>query len=674
VQAPPNTVRQPAEKAILLRLMIYLCAGIAIFRDLRNFVICARHADVGLWPMLDDSTLTHALALTPLPSLVVDARSGDILMHNALAEPLFAAPLAGRNLSGFLSSKRSRVAVFLEATLHFGSYLDTTLAFHRADGTALRLQTYGTALSDGGAPTVLLTFLDLEAQERRQRASDQDAHLKAGLLQWQSFYGFFKEVEAQNRLILDAAGEGIYGINAEGKATFVNRAAQDMLGWDAEDLIGRELHSIIHHHHLNGDVFPPDECPIYHTFRKDKTQRVENDAFWRKDGKPILVEYVSTPIYDQNLLAGAVVIFRDVTERKENERKLREALAEVEALRQELEQENDYLLTEIRSERSHMGIVGRSAAIRNLNAQIDLVAGTATNILITGASGTGKSLAVSAIHEASNRRKRPLVKLDCSATARHTLDADFFGYRKGAFRGAVRDTAGQIALAQNGTLHIDEVSELPPDFQAKLMNVLQDGTYRRLGDTTDIPVSLTIVSTTARDLQAEVAAGRFRQDLYFALSVFPIRCDPLKQRPDDIPYLAQHFLDLATRRLRLPAARLSRANIDALLGYDWPGNVRELQNVIERAAILARGGKLRFRFEDPSDTAPRPEGQILSDADIRRIERENLVACLRRCKGRVSGAAGAASLLGLPPTTVYSRVKALGIARAEWYDGIPAPG
>ena len=308
--------------------------------------------------MLDDSTLRDALSINPLPALLVDARAGRIEAHNSAAQALFGEGLKQKPLSDYLRSPRMEMAVFLEATLHFGSYLDTALSFQNQDGIDLRLQTYGTHLPETDMHCVMLTFLDLDAQERRQRASDQNAHYKAGLFEWQTVYGFFKEVEAQNRLILDAAGEGIYGINAEGKATFVNQAAQDMLGWDAKDLIGRELHSIIHHHHLNGDVFPPHECPIYDTFRKDKTQRVENDAFWRKDGKPILVEYVSTPIYDQNVLAGAVVIFRDVTERKENERKLREALAEVEDLRIALEQENDYLLTEIRSEPSHMGLVG----------------------------------------------------------------------------------------------------------------------------------------------------------------------------------------------------------------------------------------------------------------------------------------------------------------------------
>lgn len=618
--------------------------------------------------MACDSDLIFALNANPLAGVIIDPVSGQVLAQNTPAERLFAATLENRPLSECMSSPRVDAAVFFEATIHFGSYLDSGLTFQTANGEALRLQTYGSYLPTSEGQRIMLTFLDLTAQEREQYKAETNAHQKAGLFQWQSVFNFFQEVEAQNRLILDAAGEGIYGINAEGKATFVNQAAQDMLGWQAEDLIGRELHSIIHHHHLDGKVFPANQCPIYDTFRKDKTQRVENDAFWRKDGKPIMVEYVSTPIYDQNVLAGAVVIFRDVTERIENERKLRDALQEVEKLRLELEQENDYLLTEIRSERSHMGILGQSAAVRNLKMQIDLVAETSTNILITGVSGTGKSLAVSAIHEASNRRKRPLVKVDCSTSWTQAREAEFFGYRKGAFRGAARDTVGQIALAQNGTLHLEEVSTLPPDMQTKLMNVLQSGVYRRIGDAVETNVSLTIISTTTADLQAEVNAGRFRSDLFFALSVFPMRCEPLLHRTEDIPHLAQHFLELITQRLQLPPGRLSNANMEALKSYGWPGNVRELQNVIERAAILGQGGKLRFEFNTGSGSLAQQSDQIMTEAELRMMERTNLVNCLRRTQGRVSGVGGTAEILGLAATTVYSRIKSLHVDKDEWFE------
>lgn len=311
--------------------------------------------------MLDESAITLALATNPLPAVVLRADHDRIVACNSAADDLFGAAVANTSLQQFVTANPAEVAVYIEAVMYFGSYRSASIGFQRADGTPLWVQLFGTVLPDHPG-FVILSLLDLAEQERRNQRAETDAHQRAGLLQWQNVYGFFQEVERQNQLILDAAGEGIYGINAEGKATFVNRAAQEMLGWDAEDLVGRELHSIIHHHHLNGDPFPAHTCPIYKSFRMDETQRVENDAFWRKDGKPILVEYVSTPIYDQSVLAGAVVIFRDVTERKENERKLRHAMEEVESLRFQLEQENDYLLTEIRSQRPHAGIVGADPA------------------------------------------------------------------------------------------------------------------------------------------------------------------------------------------------------------------------------------------------------------------------------------------------------------------------
>jgi PAS domain S-box-containing protein len=610
-----------------------------------------------------DSEISFNLEYQPLATILIEALHGAIVSHNSEAARLFAADLTTASLGAVLQSPPVDMAIFLEAVLHFGRYTTATLLFARTDGQKLRVQTFGIRVSD---TQVMLSFLDLNAQEWRNQVAEHEANHRAGLMQWKNIHGFFREMEVQNQLILEAAGEGIYGINAEGKATFVNRAAQEMLGWNADDLIGQDLHQIIHHHHLNGDRFHAHECPIYDSFRRDKTVRVDDDAFWRKDGKPILVEYISTPIYDHGVLAGAVVIFRDVTERKENEKKLHRALEEVEKLRFQLEQENDYLLTEIRNVRSHTGIIGQSASIRNLNTQIDLVAHTQTNVLISGASGTGKGLTVSAIHEASNLAKRPLVRVNCSDIPTRSLETEMFGYRRGAFRGAVRDTTGKLALANNGTLHLDEVSDLPKAFQAKLIAVIQEGAFRRIGDTYDTPVSLRIVSTTARDLAAEVRAERFRQDLFFELGVLPIHCDALKDRPEDIPFLAQHFLERASSRLRLPLTRISKANIEALVAYNWPGNVRELENVIERAAILAQGGKLRIEFQSGLVAKVDDKEDIMSNTDLKRLERDNLVKCMRRSQGKVSGPTGAARLLELAPTTVYSRIKTLCISEADW--------
>ena len=594
----------------------------------------------------------------PLPTIVLNTETDQLVDHNDAAIRLLGTAALEVPFSQLLLSDHGRLVVFLDAVEYYGSYIDRTISLAGPDHNALRLQTYGVQCPSN---RVLLSFLDLDEHERRDRQTDQDAQQRAGLTKWQSIYGFFREVEAQNHLILEAAGEGIYGINAKGQATFVNRAAQEMLGWSADDLIGKDLHAIIHHKHLNGDHFPAHKCPIYASFRNDETVRIDDDVFWRKDGKPILVEYVSTPIYDHDVLAGAVVIFRDVTERRENERKLREAMAEVEELRDKLEQENDYLLTEIRTARPHTGVVGISPSVRKLNLQIDLAAKNDANVLVTGPAGSGKNLAVSAIHEASDRSKRPLVRVNCVGLSAQELAAELFGYRRGAYRGANRDTTGKLMLAHNGTLLLDEVAELPLDFQAKLSSVLADRTFRRLGDVVDHRIDMSIIATTTHDLMEEVRAGRFRQDLFFALSVFSIACTPLNDRLEDVPYLAKHFLERTTRRLRLPPTRLSNANIAKLTSYNWPGNVRELENVIERAAILAQGGKLKFDFALERGEAALDPKHILTHAQLKELERQNLKNALRRAGGKVSGKGGAAEILGLPATTTYSKLRSFGL-------------
>ena len=613
--------------------------------------------------MLDETESARLIANHPMPSLVLDTTCDRIVAANRAAERMLGEHAITEPFSRLIHTDLAVAAVFFDAVAHFGSFVERSIGLTGADGISLRVQTYG---AQHGPGRVLLSFLDLDEHDRRNQQAEREAQQSAGLSQWQNIYGFFREVEAQNHLILEAAGEGIYGINAKGQATFVNRAAQEMLGWSSDDLIGRELHSIIHHKHINGEHFPAHECPIYKSFRRDQTMRVEDDVFWRKDGKPILVEYVSTPIYDHNVLAGAVVIFRDVTERKENDRKLRDALAQVEDLKMKLEQENEYLLTEIRSARSHTGVVGVSPAIKALNAQIDLAARSDAHVLVSGPPGSGKSMTASAIHEASSQHRRPLVRINCDQEKAADLERELFGYRRGAFVGATRDTTGKLLMAHNGTLHLDEVAALPASVQTSLYDVLQTGTFRRLGDSTDAPVAAKVIATTSYNLLAEVRAGRFRQDLYFALNVLSIIHEPLRDRVQDIPYLARHFLDRTTRRLRLPKTTLTKANIATLQSYDWPGNVRELENVIERTAILAQGGRLQFDVQIGHSEAPFASDRVLTQQELRALEIENFENALRRAKGRISGKSGAAAILGIAATTAYSKAKALGITPAQF--------
>src|SRR4051794_32229237 len=347
------------------------------------------------------------------------------------------------------------------------------------------------------------------------------------------------------------------------------------------------------------------------------------------------------------------------------------AFERIEDLTRRLEQENEYLREEVTRAGAFGALVGRGPALEALARQIDLVAPTDAAVLILGESGTGKELVAREVHRQSGRTARPLIKVNCAAVPRELYESEFFGHARGAFTGALRDRAGRFELADGGTLFLDEVGEIPPELQAKLLRVLQEGELERVGEERTRRVDVRLIAATNRDLRAEAEAGRFRQDLFYRLSVFPIELPPLRRRVEDIPVLAEHFLALAARKLGRPKPRLTLADAQRLQRYGWPGNVRELQHVIERAVILAEG--IRPVIELPADPAaalpqarPSPlrdhSDRLLTDAEVRRLEADNIRAALRRTAGKVSGAGGAAELLGIRPTTLASRIKALGLS------------
>jgi PAS domain S-box-containing protein len=468
--------------------------------------------------------------------------------------------------------------------------------------------------------------------------------------------------EAMNQLILRAAGEGIYGVNAEGKTTFVNPAAERMLGWTAEELVGHDMHSIVHHTRPDGSRYPEHDCPIYAAFRDGAVHQVDTEVFWRKDGTPFWVEYTSTPIRHRGHVVGAVIVFRDITQRREADEKLRAAHEEVDRLRERLELENAYLQEEIRIEGNHHGIVGRSAAIQKILRQVELVAPTDATVLITGESGTGKELIARAIHDASKRCRRPLIRVSCATIPHELFESEFFGYAKDAFAGAVRDGVGRFELADGGTLFLDEVADMPIEMQGKVLRVLEDNNFERVGEQQTRTVDVRVIAATKRDLKQEVRRGRFREDLYFRLDVFPIESVPLRERRDDIPMLAAHFVQGEARKLKRDL-KLTEGDVRRLMQYDWLGNVRELENVIERAAILARHTRLRIDLPATRATAVAQTSadRLLTDDERRERDRANILAALESCGGKVFGRGGAAELLDVKPTTLASRIKALGI-------------
>ena len=347
------------------------------------------------------------------------------------------------------------------------------------------------------------------------------------------------------------------------------------------------------------------------------------------------------------------------------------AFEENERLKHQLELENTYLQEEVKEAKAFGDIVGESPALKHLLRQVEKVARTDATVLILGESGTGKELVAREIHRHSRRNQRPLIRVNCASIPRELYESEFFGHVKGAFTGALKDRAGRFEAADGGTLFLDEVGEIPQELQSKFLRVLQEKQYERVGEEKTRTVDVRIIAATNRNLKKDVETGRFRQDLYYRLNVFPLEVVPLRKRKEDIPLLAAHFLEQASRRLNLPAARLTRAHIIELQSYDWPGNVRELQNIIERALILAQNGLLNFDFskvetKTPTVVTPAASGQpsaILTDAEFQQRERDNVLAALNQARWKIHGPGGAAELLGLKPTTLISRMKRLGLKK-----------
>ena len=348
------------------------------------------------------------------------------------------------------------------------------------------------------------------------------------------------------------------------------------------------------------------------------------------------------------------------------------ALAEIERLKEQLELENTFLREDARAS-GPAGIIGASAPLRRVLQQVAAVAPTPATVLIQGESGTGKELVARAIHDLSPRRRQPLIAVNCASIPRELFESEFFGHVKGAFTGAVRDRAGRFQAADAGTLFLDEVGEIPLDLQAKLLRVLQEGRFERIGDEVTRKVDVRIIAATNRSLEREVDAGRFRRDLYYRLSVFPLTVPPLRDRVDDIPSLAAHFIGHAARRFGRPEPRLTARAERALQAYPWPGNVRELQHVVERALLVSPAGTLRFdgllaqtavAASPTSESAAREPAQaVVPENEWRKRERQNLRAALDAAAGRVYGPGGAAELLGVKPSTLVSRLAALGVRR-----------
>lgn len=473
-----------------------------------------------------------------------------------------------------------------------------------------------------------------------------------------------------NELILKCAGEGIYCIDQEGRTTHLNPAGETILGWKADDFIGTFSHQLIHHTHANGAHYHALDCPIYAAFHDGKVHHVDDEVFWRKDGTSFPVQYVSTPIIgDQGELLGAVVTFNDITQRKEREESLRRALAEVERLKERLQAENQYLRQEINVSHNFEQIIGQGPAMTKAKRLIEQVAATDATVLILGETGVGKELFARAIHNLSWRKERPMIKVNCAALPSSLIESELFGHEKGAFTGATTRRLGRFELANGGTIFLDEIGELPLELQAKLLRVIQEGEFERLGGSQTISTDIRIVAATHRDLSKMILTGAFREDLYYRLNVFPVNIPALRERREDIPQLVTHFVRKFAKKQGKTIESISYRVQSALLEYRWPGNIRELENVVERAVILSTQGKLHIdggMMAQSSETRGNDIAAVQKEdrRSLAQIEREHIVSVLNITGWRIAGEHGAAVILGLHPNTLRSRMNKLKITKS----------
>jgi PAS domain S-box-containing protein len=472
-----------------------------------------------------------------------------------------------------------------------------------------------------------------------------------------------KRTEDDLRVKDSAIASAISGIGITdigGKLIYVNDACVSMWGYDsADEMVGRSLSEF-----WEGDA-------VFRTVQElhERGAFLGEDVGKRKDGSLFHVQLSASMIKDD---AGQPLYmfgsFVDITERKETEEELRlanlhlmEAYQEIAELKQLVEADNILLREEIKHQHNYEEIVGESEVLRSALVRLEQVAGTDATVLILGETGTGKELIARAVHGSSQRRDQRLVKVDCAALPPALIESELFGHEKGAFTGASSRRLGRFEVADRGTIFLDEIGDLPLDLQAKLLRVLQDGEFERLGSTKTQKVDVRIIAATNRDLQVRKAQGNFRPDLYYRLMVFPIEAPPLRDRKEDIPLLVWHFVTKGQARMGVKIESIPRSLMDRFMEYEWPGNVRELQNVIERSLILSPGPALQV--EEPLGPLGVPAGLDEESANLADAERAHIEKVLAECAWKVKGRGNAAERLGLNPSTLRTRMKKLGIVR-----------
>ena len=525
-------------------------------------------------------------------------------------------------------------AYFVQKLNERGSVVNLETRFRTKDGSQRVLLSSAEKFDVAGEACLLVASSDVTERVAAQKA--------------------LRESEARFRHMADSAPVMIWVSGPDKQCTYVNKQWLDFKGRMMEDELGSGWAEGIH---------PEDFERSFQTYTSSFDERKSFGMEYRlrrKDGDYRWIYDTGTPHFSaDNVFLGYIGSCVDITEVKESEVKLRQAHEELKELKNQLEAENVYLQEALQLDPTFGEIVGQSDAIKYVLFKVTQVAPTDTTVLITGETGTGKELVARAIHGASSRKDRPLIKVNCGALAPSLIESELFGHERGAFTGAGARKLGRFELAKGGTIFLDEIGELPLELQVKLLRVIQEGEFERLGGTKTIKTDVRIIAATNRNLKVEVENGNFREDLWYRLNVYPITVPPLRQRKEDIPLLVEHFVNGYAKKFGKIITSISPRALQTFQTHSWPGNVRELANAIERAVIHAKGSVLHSidRFEETVEEPP------FSAKTLEDVEREYIIRTLENTGWRIEGPHGAANILGLNPSTLRTRMIKLGIQR-----------
>jgi len=517
-------------------------------------------------------------------------------------------------------------------------------------------------LSAGGSPLIgVLTFDTLRAERTWPAEIVQRLTLVAQVftnaLVRKRSEQMLRQSEARLNLAADSAEAGLWELDCSTRIFWATERARAIFGYGTEEVIGMQR--------FEASVHPDDLAMVRQAIARalDEGQPVNVEYRIRAgDGRLKWISSRGRPHFTSTGEPDRLVgVSLDISGHKQMESELQAQLKEIEHLKRQLENENLYLRQELRVEQGFETIVGASEALQSVIVAAKQVAATDATVLLLGETGTGKGMVANAIHQMSARKDRPLVTVNCSALPQNLIESELFGREKGAFTGAHARQAGRFEVADGGTIFLDEIGEMPLELQSKLLRVLQEGEFERLGSAKTVTVDVRVIAATSRHLKKEVRERRFRQDLYYRLNVFPISIPPLRQRTEDIPLLAQYFTEKFARKMGKQIEGIPKSTISAFLEYDWPGNVRELEHVIERGVILTSGRSLAITERLTPSLASSCEDQPLKD--LAAAEREHILRVLRETGWRIEGPSGAAVILKLHPSTLRFRIKKLGIHR-----------